>query len=173
MASMSRNRESPAAPEQTLLAPAPAAAVVPPPPQSANLDAAAPAAAAIAPVPQAAQAAPAPGLSPAAAPPANLPDAGNVDQYRLALMGAARRYKRYPAQAVENGWTGKVEVRLVIGADGGVERALVKLSSGYDILDSQALDMIRKAESLTPVPPALRGREFSVDIPVVFDLQTG
>ena len=28
-------------------------------------------------------------------------------------------------------------------------------------------------EGVTPIPPALQGRQFSVDIPVVFDLQTG
>lgn len=167
---MSRDTDSPALPDQPLPAPAPSVPVAPVSLQAENI---VPAAPAVAPprVPQV-QAALAPRLSPAA-PPANFPDAGNLDQYRLALMGVARRYKRYPAQAVENGWTGKVEVRLVIGADGGVERALVKSSSGHDILDSQALDMVRRAESLTPVPPALRGREFSVDIPVVFDLQTG
>ncbi len=101
------------------------------------------------------------------------PDAGNVDQYRIALMGAAKRYKRYPTQAVENGWTGKVEVRLVVARDGGVDSVRVKNSSGYGILDDQALDMIRKAEGVTPIPPALQGRQFSIDIPVIFDLQTG
>ncbi len=88
-------------------------------------------------------------------------------------MGAARRYKRYPTQAVENGWTGKVEVRLVVARDGGVDSVRVKNSSGYGILDDQALDMIRKAEGVTPIPPALQGRQFSIDIPVIFDLQTG
>ncbi len=101
------------------------------------------------------------------------PDAGNVDQYRLALMGAAKRYKRYPSQAVENGWTGRVEVRLVVARDGGVETVRVKNSSGYAVLDDQALDMIRRAEGVTPIPSALQGLPFSVDIPVVFDLQTG
>lgn len=100
-------------------------------------------------------------------------DAGNLDQYRLALIGMARKYKRYPSQAMERGWTGKVEVRLVIGANGNIASALVKTSSGYDVLDNQALDMIKKAKPVTPIPPALRGREFSIDIPVIFDLQTG
>jgi protein TonB len=100
-------------------------------------------------------------------------DAGNLDQYRLALIGVARKYKRYPAQAMEKGWTGRVEVRLIIGPNGMIQSALVKSSSGYDILDNQALDMVKKAKPLTPIPPALRGREFTVDVPVIFDLQTG
>ncbi len=97
-------------------------------------------------------------------------DVGTVDQYRLSLMGQARRYKRYPSQAVEKGWTGKVEVRLVVGADGNMQGVLVKSSSGYAILDNQAIDIVKKAKPLTPIPRSLRGREFSVDIPVIFDL---
>jgi protein TonB len=100
-------------------------------------------------------------------------DTGTLAQYRLALIGAARRYKRYPAQAMDKGWQGKVEIRLVVGANGTIQSSLVKASSGYEILDNQALDMVKKAKPLTPIPAALRGREFTVDIPVIFDLQAG
>ena len=100
-------------------------------------------------------------------------DPGTLDKYRLALIVAAKRYKRYPVQALDQGWQGKVEVRLVIGADGAIQRSLVKASSGYEILDNEAMDMLKKAKPLTPIPAALRGREFTVDIPVIFDLQAG
>jgi protein TonB len=100
-------------------------------------------------------------------------DAGTLDQYRLALIGYARRYKRYPAQAVDQGWQGRVEIHLVVGASGAIASTLVKASSGYEILDNQAMDMVKQAMPLAPIPAALRGREFSVDIPVIFDLQAG
>lgn len=111
--------------------------------------------------------------SPGAVRPGSDADTGTLAQYRLALIGAARRYKRYPAQAMDRGWQGKVEIRLVVGANGTIQSSLVKASSGYEILDNQALDMVRKAKPLTPIPAALRGREFTVDIPVIFDLQAG
>ena len=100
-------------------------------------------------------------------------DAITLSQYRLALIGVAKRYKRYPARAMEMGWQGRVEVRLVIGAGGFTQTASIKLSSGYEILDQQALDMVTKAKPLTPIPASLRGREFTIDIPVIFDLDTG
>jgi periplasmic protein TonB len=100
-------------------------------------------------------------------------DAGTLDQYRLALIGFARRYKRYPAQAVDQGWQGRVEIHLVVGASGAIASTLVKASSGYEILDNQAMEMVKQAMPLAPIPAALRGREFSVDIPVIFDLQAG
>lgn len=103
----------------------------------------------------------------------NEADAGTLDRYRLALIVAAKRYKRYPAQAMDNGWQGRVEVRLVIGANGAIQAGIVRTSSGYEILDSQALDMVTNAKPLAPIPSALRGREFTVDIPVIFDLQAG
>lgn len=100
-------------------------------------------------------------------------DSGSLDQYRMALIMAARRYKRYPSQAMEKGWQGKVEIRLLVGANGMIQTATVKTSSGYQLLDDTALDMIRKGKTLAPIPPMLRGKEFVVDVPVVFDLQAG
>jgi protein TonB len=150
--------------------PVPKAPVAPPAPPVASVP---PAAAPVPPAPRAEQ--PSAPAAPAATTnrAGDAADAGTLDQYRLALIGMARKYKRYPSQAMERGWTGKVEVRLVIGANGNIASALVKTSSGYDVLDNQALDMIKKAKPITPIPPALRGREFSVDIPVIFDLRTG
>lgn len=74
---------------------------------------------------------------------------------------------------MEKGWQGKVEVRLEIGSNGMTKKAFVKTSSGYPVLDRQALDMITKGKMLAPIPPALRGKEFEIDIPVIFDLKMG
>ncbi len=49
----------------------------------------------------------------------------------------------------------------------------IKTSSNYQILDDQALDMVKRGKPLTPIPAALHGREFTMDIPVIFELQTG
>jgi protein TonB len=100
-------------------------------------------------------------------------DAGLLERYRLALIDATKRYRRYPVQAVERGWQGRVEIRVVIGANGTIRDALIKTSSNYQILDDQALDMVKRGKPLTPIPAALHGREFTVDVPVIFELQTG
>jgi periplasmic protein TonB len=106
----------------------------------------------------------------AAARPGEEADAGTLAQYRLALIVATRRYKRYPAIAMEKGWQGKVEVHMVIGANGMVASASINTSSGYEILDNQALDMLNKGGATVPIPPSLRGREFGINIPVIFSL---
>lgn len=106
----------------------------------------------------------------AAAKPGNEADKGTLEQYRMALIVATRRYKRYPAIAMEKGWQGRVEVHMVIGANGMIASALIKTGSGHDILDNQALDMLKKGKTTVPIPASLRGREFSIDVPVIFNL---
>lgn len=100
----------------------------------------------------------------------NEADAGTLEQYRLALIVATRRYKRYPQNAIEKGWQGRVEVHMVIGANGMVVNASIKAGSGHEILDNQALDMLKKGKTTVPIPVSLRGREFSIDVPVIFNL---
>jgi protein TonB len=107
----------------------------------------------------------------AAAKSGNEADTGTLEQYRMALIVSARRYKRYPAIALEKGWQGRVEVRMVIGADGMIANTVIKAGSGHEILDSQALDMLKKGKSAVPIPASLRGREFNVDVPVIFNLE--
>ena len=104
-------------------------------------------------------------------PAAETPDAGTLAQYRLALISAARRFKRYPRVALDNNWHGKVEIRIVIDMTGAISALSVRSSAGHPLLDQQALEMIERAKEMALIPPALRGKEFSVDIPVVFSLR--
>jgi len=104
--------------------------------------------------------------------PGNEADAGTLQQYRMALIVATGRYKRYPAIAREKGWQGKVEVHMVIGADGMLASASIKTSSGHEILDKRALDMLDQGKAAVPIPARLRGREFNVDVPVIFNLDS-
>lgn len=97
-------------------------------------------------------------------------DSGMLEEYRLALIAATRRYKRYPAIAMEKGWQGRVEVRMFIGANGMLARTAIQTSSGHAVLDKQAIDMLRKGKTTVQIPARLRGRAFSVDVPVIFNL---
>lgn len=108
--------------------------------------------------------------SPPAAPTAVGPDAGTLAQYRLAIIAAAKRFKRYPRVALDNNWQGKVEIRMAIGANGAISNLSVRTSAGHQVLDQQALEMIERAKAMAQIPPALRGRGFTMDIPVIFSL---
>ena len=99
------------------------------------------------------------------------PDAGNVARFRLELMDIARRYKRYPRIAQDNNWEGRVELRIAFGEDGAISSLSVKKGSGRTVLDDEAQAMIRTAKSKVSIPPALRGRPFTLEIPVDFFLR--
>ncbi len=90
--------------------------------------------------------------------------------YRLALASQARRFKRYPAQAMASGWTGTADVRVEVGADGRPRAAQVVKSSGHESLDRAAIAMIDAGALRARVPDGLRGKAFAVVLPVVFDL---
>jgi periplasmic protein TonB len=131
--------------EPTAPAPAPVA-----PPAIASV-----APAAQAPVPPAAQA---------------LADPGSLAQYRLLLISAASKYKRYPRIAMDNNWEGDVVVRMAVGANGRLAALTIQSSSGHAVLDQQALEMFKKASAAVQVPPALRGKEFVFEVRAIYNL---
>jgi len=51
----------------------------------------------------------------------------------------------YPLIARRRGWQGTVNVGLVLLADGRVERASLRHSSGFDVLDREALEVARRS----------------------------
>ena len=108
---------------------------------------------------------------PPAAPTAETMDAGSLAQYRLQLLSKAPKYKRYPRVAIDNNWEGKVVVRMVVGANGGISELIVKTSSGHEVLDQQALEMFKKAKPLVEIPPALRGKEFTLELTAIYNLR--
>jgi protein TonB len=104
-------------------------------------------------------------------PPATGPDPGSVARFRLELMDIARRYKRYPRIAQENNWEGRVELRIVFAENGAMTALTVKKSAGRTVLDEEAQAMIRSAQLQVALPPVLRGKAFTLEIPVEFSLQ--
>jgi periplasmic protein TonB len=88
--------------------------------------------------------------------------------YNRALAAAVDRHKHYPRIALIRQWQGTVVLQLDIGADGRVRDYRLARSSRYDALDQEALEMLRAAMPLPPMPAQLAGIDVSVDIPVTF-----
>lgn len=97
--------------------------------------------------------------------------ADGLRQYRIDLAGAARRFRHYPAVARSRGWEGVAEV--VVSVNVGVPVPSVKLqgTSGHALLDEQAIEMLTRSVVATPLPESLRGRSFSVPMPIRFSLE--
>ena len=93
--------------------------------------------------------------------------------YRLAVATQARRFKRYPAQAMASGWAGTADIRVEVGRDGRPRAATVVRSSGHELLDRAALAMIDAGALRARLPESLRGKAFAIVLPVVFNLDDG
>lgn len=120
--------------------------------------------------------APAPVVVPAPPPKATGPTQAEIDsglnRYRDSLWDAVSKYKRYPEIARRRNIQGKVVIEVDVDNTGKLRSKKVLTSSGSDILDSQALEMVEKAVPL-PVPPEVlrSGGNFTIRLPVPFKLE--
>lgn len=113
------------------------------------------------------------------APPPPLPQEPVVDDasaakagYGRLLAGEFAKHKKYPQVARMRGWQGTAQIRLQVDADGNALNPVVEQSSGKEILDNQALETVRNSLPLPPPPAILRGKPFSIVVPVVFRLES-
>jgi periplasmic protein TonB len=75
--------------------------------------------------------------------------------YNALIFGHLQRFKRYPVGA--HGASGTVTVRFELNRAGDVVATNVTKSSGNEILDLEALDLLRRASPFPPFPAAKPG----------------
>jgi TonB family protein len=82
-----------------------------------------------------------------------------------------KNFFTYPKIAQMRGWQGTVIADLEIDSKGSVISVKIKKSSSYEVLDKEALEMIKKASPFPPPPDNLRGKNFNVLVPISFKLE--
>lgn len=92
-------------------------------------------------------------------------------QQQLADIIETRKLKRYPNDAMQNGWEGTATVMLKIGTDTKIAGVEIAVSSGHEILDEQARISISRAKPFVQVPEGLKGKMFEARVRVVFSLK--
>ena len=95
----------------------------------------------------------------------------HIESYSSLLANAIAKYKQYPKIAQMRGWQGTVIVDLEIDIKGAVISVKIKKSSTYEVLDNEALEMIKKASPFPAPPESLRGKNFNVLVPISFKLE--
>lgn len=93
-----------------------------------------------------------------------------VRHYVLLLVPEARRLKRYPALARQRGWEGTTEITIRLGGGQLVPSLAVSRSSGFQVLDEEALAMIGHAVRIVAVPEPLQGSAAAIPVPIRFSL---
>lgn len=157
-----RQRPAAAMPSEAAAPPASHAATPPAPP-------AGPAAIAAA-APPGAEAPAAPSVTPPR-PAAPRPAADALDGYRRQLTELFARGHEYPRVAALRGWEGEVRLRLRVARRGQLLGVRVDRSSGFDVLDQDAVALLEGHGSLPPLPEALEVAEIEVLVPITYRLR--
>ena len=89
--------------------------------------------------------------------------------YGQLLYNLVGRNKNYPQIAIRRNWEGEVKIyaRFILGK---LVEASIVTSSGHQVLDDEALEMVHKAAGQLPVSGELARKSFTVTIPVAFQL---
>lgn len=111
---------------------------------------------------------PAPVVAPAAD---DALDPALLERYGHSLSSLFARQQNYPRLAAMRGWEGEVQVRVTIARKGNIVAAQVVRSSGFEVLDQSAIQLVSNAGPLPRPPDALQNRELQIVVPVLFKLE--
>jgi TonB family protein len=85
-------------------------------------------------------------------------------------IGLQMKEADYPEEARRWTWSGTTLVHVLIGADGLMSQISVGRTSGFRMLDEQAVRVVSRIRAPSWIPDRLRGRAVSVLVPIGFIL---
>jgi protein TonB len=91
--------------------------------------------------------------------------------YGNSLSHEIGKHKRYPRIAQMRGWEGSVNLLLEIDANGKVVSVSIEEASDREVFNTEAQEMVKRMVQPPPIPDALRGRSFTVRVPISFRLE--
>ncbi|MFO8140801.1 MAG: TonB family protein [Marinobacter sp.] len=94
-----------------------------------------------------------------------------VDHYLSKLSRHLARYYDYPRRARRLGQQGAPVIVFEFARDGSLIRHSLRNSSGHQLLNDAALQMLAQAAPLPEVPDTMRGQTFTYALPVRFKLR--
>lgn len=94
--------------------------------------------------------------------------ARNNWQHRLHAHLA--QYKQYPSQARRKGREGSPRIAFTMSRDGKVMDVWLVQSSGTDVLDRAAQELIRRAEPLPALPDEVEELQLTLTVPINYSL---
>ncbi|WP_372523345.1 energy transducer TonB [Sulfuricaulis sp.] len=99
-----------------------------------------------------------------------MPENGIANHMFGLIRRSIQEHFVYPPFALRQGWEGEVLVALQISAEGEIRDIRVVRSSGYRILDEDALLILNKIGSIPDARIWLSGRTYRARIPVIYRL---
>lgn len=92
-------------------------------------------------------------------------------EYAILLKSWLQGHMHYPHEARLKGQQGTAVVTVVMTRDGRIKSKKLEQSSGFSTLDKEALEMVRRAAPLPPLPPEMTEMQLAVRIPVRFNIK--
>ena len=87
------------------------------------------------------------------------------------IVAALERNKAYPDAAKSRGERGVAQVFFSLDRQGNLVSSRILRSSGSELLDQEALDVIRRSEPFPPPPSELQGQAINLTVPIFFSLK--
>ncbi|RMH79670.1 MAG: energy transducer TonB [Acidobacteria bacterium] len=90
-----------------------------------------------------------------------------IKERLLVISSIVQKNISYPSIARRMGWEGRVVVMIHINKEGSLEGIRVEQSSGYEVLDRNAIETVKRVSYLFPKPPV----DVVVKLPVNYRLE--
>ena len=94
-----------------------------------------------------------------------------MESYSTKLTKAIARQKKYPRIAQMRGWQGELILDLKVDGQGNLLQAKIKQGSKFKILDTEGMNMVKRASPFPKPPKELESKIFNVIVPISFKLQ--
>ncbi len=99
-------------------------------------------------------------------------EAEMMERYEQLISLWIEKFKQYPDEARSNGMQGETVVRIRIDRHGNIRYYILERSTGFQVLDKAAIDMVKRANPVPAVPNDYPpGDLIEFLIPVNFHLQ--
>ena len=103
----------------------------------------------------------------------SLPSEAAVNNLRSLLRTELDKHFVYPPVARRNGWEGRVDIVVRFDHEGRLNALRIVHSSGYAILDQDALLTLQKIGTIPQARTWLRGYSYDTQLPVLYRLTEG
>ena len=108
---------------------------------------------------------------PTSAPPSNAARQSSIASWQRGLLQHLQSRKHYPRVAQSRRQEGIAVIRFVLDRQGSLLSARLERSSGFEILDEEAVDLLHRAQPLPPPPPEVTSDRIELTIPIEFLLK--
>jgi periplasmic protein TonB len=94
-------------------------------------------------------------------------------RYQDSIKQKIQKEKQYPRWALRSGHEGGARISFSVLPSGQIKNLTLLQSSGFDELDKEALDAVRRANPFLSFPEVLKDDEIQVELDIVFHITIG